>query len=1031
MNKVGFLIEKLVSNKIQNQIFIDEYNKLEDNHEISDNEYVQEIFNFEPKDKNKGLKKLTCNFLFQNIIKVSFNKQNNLDRFWKNISKISTKQKIRLMNSIEREIVVSKIDDKIMTSLLNEKFLNFFFNEMNELEVNGDTEDRMELFIQNILLLGCFLKNNYKFIVVNNFFYKIVMKILILLNKFNLSNLKQFFFIKIDVILDFKMLKKKFKISELFFKESNDTKSLLENENFSLKLFSKNINFDNETELLYNSLKITSFNKEKTEFYFDLCFFFWIDVLIKTWRFNNHKNFLEKMISIFIPLNFINDFNVISYEIVRLFFKSFIYFSIFNNYSYLSCIWKNVITTVLPVILCILRDLSDDNIDFKKSIQMALNVVFKNYLSNIIKFLDSKFETDVENIKKKFLLVCVFHKLLSTDFYLNECLSSNIENNQNLLNEVQMFNQKIDFTNLIYEKLSKINKRSDFFENSNLTNFFDTLLNMVIYLYEKQVELSLVIHKILSNFLQEKNFNKLSVFLFALLGNEKLLIIVLFNLNPYIFLNTLIDFLDEFDSNYENNDQYFKDSSLSFTIVFISVFLIIEVLNLDFSSIYIKHSFIIDYYTNFYRSLCNNFTHEINENESEEKLLSIKNYEDVFDKWIVSIFDETKSVLTENFVEFSNLKKLYKIVPLIFKEAIISAKSNIIDFQTVVNGLNCFSFFFFLPSILAIINWLLTKIEENFTDLDSLELNFLSHLIKLFPKKNDLNTNAFIDSCDYSNSIFGLILKVCGQKIISTLKKLQNYDSSDLVMTILAFLEKKYFEKYIKQKKKIINLNHNIADGIQDFFLNPIFNNLIESNLDKNLFLNFYYRLFSYNRNILPIMLIEKIVLYQNKNNVKIKVFINIVCYFIVVNSISSIDDVFYWLKIYSDFQDTTKKKSYTDHNTLNPVETQNHITTILDNDLKNDLDSSKKKITDSKNDSENDNLLYIDDDDLFNDDSTKESLLTSLLLNKLRYNLNKCNSLLCYLNSLLHNLSNDTSKTVIVQLIKNKIIENLKLLCF
>ncbi|KGQ83097.1 hypothetical protein MEU_05849, partial [Candida albicans P37005] len=164
----------------------------------------------------------------------------------------------------------------------------------------------------------------------------------------------------------------------------------------------------------------------------------------------------------------------------------------------------------------------------------------------------------------------------------------------------------------------------------------------------------------------------------------------------------------------------------------ISVITIVEIFQIDLSKLEIKlssgssESFIIDYLNNFYYRMCDNLVNTEPTNCDNDDRIIIDNYNNLMIDWVNALFDDRNEGLSDELIKSLNIKQIYKIIPIIYRQGIIDTNNKKINWEILNNGLEYLSQPFLTPIIPIIIKSLL----RDFTIDNDLKFKIIRELIK-------------------------------------------------------------------------------------------------------------------------------------------------------------------------------------------------------------------------------------------------------------------------------------------------------------
>ncbi|CAI5756108.1 unnamed protein product [Candida verbasci] len=544
-----------------------------------------------------------------------------------------------------------------------------------------------------------------------------------------------------------------------------------------------------------------------------------------------------------------------------------------------------------------------------------------------------------------------------------------------LLHEVSepILNIKSEFN----EKLGNVNSEFTSLEESGLIEFVEDLC-FKSKTFDIQQEFTLAILETVESLIMEKNYEKLNYLVLSLITNAEAINLVVYH-SKYKLLYQLIDFIDQERFKCDDEDENFQDFYSYFGVILLSVIFIIDYFQFeDFTKINVRGSYTIDYINNFYYRLNDNLTTTM-KNLDDESQLIIDNYNNLLRDWTNLLFDDANDGLSDDLIKSLSIKQIYRLMPQIFKQAIIAVNLNKIDFSVLSNGLDYLSQNFLIPTTASILNWLIRDPS-------------ISHENKSKIIDEILKTN--MADGESSSSTFRVVLKILSPN-------LGDFQLSSKIQDIT----------------QIQNSNERQLLTEQDINLRETFKLMIlgKTEFNDQVFSNYY------TNNKLCILkdLLQEVYDFQETNNEDSKLYIHLIIFLILNDSIKSKLDKEYWidnLRVKTELN----KESNTNLDLEFSLGMDNHYSSIFNDDV-NQL--TKNESDDIDQFLRNDNDMELDDD-VYNESTYK--VKTSEELEKiLKSNFEKSNHL-----QLLANFKRAISENNLfynsINLLTDKIIDSL-----
>lgn len=491
-------------------------------------------------------------------------------------------------------------------------------------------------------------------------------------------------------------------------------------------------------------------------------------------------------------------------------------------------------------------------------------------------------EIDDLSIKQDFVKSCIFNSVLDIGSF-TKIFPQNPPTTSLNSEMLQFKNNTIN--GLILEDLNKrlIDVNSEFtsLEELGLVEYMSGLQTKFQYCLSRQRELREIVNNLLDQFIKEKSNDKLSRLLLLLLssGSCMTLSMIFSELDPLPFLCKIIKYVDQLNitGGHDNEDltaggdssDEYQDSYSQFGIILLSIIQIIDYFQIHQSDLIIKQSFTLDYLNNFYYRLCEGLTNENSMGATEEDQTIITNYNSLINDWIRSLFDENNEEgLSDELIKLVNIKQIYKIIPLIYQQAIISYNIGKIDIKTLNNGLDYLTQNFLIPCTLSIIKWLLRYITINSGDFDNLR-DVLAMIIK---------SNLVGSTSSDQILVFKLVLNCCSKDILAILPT-QDSKSQEIRILVENNIEKAF--------TSAISKDFQLDGSFKSYLLKVIENPRM---LNRNI-LDFY---FNHEQKVLASLILEDIN-YHNHGNEDTRLVFNLLVFILRNRYLQSEDNKRYW----------------------------------------------------------------------------------------------------------------------------------------
>lgn len=413
------------------------------------------------------------------------------------------------------------------------------------------------------------------------------------------------------------------------------------------------------------------------------------------------------------------------------------------------------------------------------------------------------------------------------------------------------------------EKLLNINSEFTSLEESGLVELVNALPKLC-QLHRTQQEVTQVILDIVDELGYSKDFEKLNRLLLTVMNNIELVNIVLFNSNLSLFYK-LLDIIDNSNFRVDEDDENFQDQYSYCGIIMLSIVIIVQNFGVDLSKLTVKESFIINYLNDFYYRMCDNLSNVTPVNGDDEDRIIAENYHNLLNEWITALFDDRNEGLSDDLIKSLSIKQIYKLVPLIYKQGIIAADCNKIDWNILSNGLEYLSQPFLTPIVPIIIKFLVRDCN-------------IDHELKLRIIKEMIN--------DSSSLTVKMVISICGNDIIK--------------LNPPAELK--------EQIQQCVHYLDTIDPFPRDYNVKDTFRSQL---LGETRLLNKFVTTYVLGKRADVISsLVQEIYNFQKSNHEDSKMFINLMVFIILLDSVESRQDKDYWKREFSALSSTQLQKS-------------------------------------------------------------------------------------------------------------------------
>lgn len=414
------------------------------------------------------------------------------------------------------------------------------------------------------------------------------------------------------------------------------------------------------------------------------------------------------------------------------------------------------------------------------------------------------------------------------------------------------------------------------FEESGLINFISELSRKGS---QKKVSETILEH--MREFVRTKQLEKLNRLLLALMNNIEMVNIIMFHTNLSL-LHILIDYID-FETFAIGSDDDFQDVYSYCGVGVLSIILILEVFHIDLSKIDLN-SYAVGFVNNFYYRLGDNLTNNTPLEKDDDDLTIIENYNNLVTEWINALFDDSNDGLSDELMKSLGIKQIYKLMPIIYKQAIMATKLGKINMGILSNGLDYLSQLFLLPVTTCLVKWMARDNKDS-----GLYKQVISELMK---------PNVDQDS----NPMSRIILNICGNDVLRVVN-----DNK-----IKQFIHYKDVEKTIEN-------NINVWERVK-----------FSSSFDQ-------FDLLLKNKRETILYMIQELYTFQETKDENSKLFINLLISVLILDSIENIDDLEYWKRELNKTSEL-QSKSNNEDKTFSCI-LDYHYSSIFNDDVDKSMD--------------------------------------------------------------------------------------------
>lgn len=889
------LISQSVRKRIDSRHFIDLYTRLVDSLPLLDSEYVAVFLEF---DSPSTLHLRSNDHKLSLVTALALSSLKELARFWNNLPRAPTLSQVslvkRLTNSLKctspKSLAISIIEAS------EKSFIDYSSVTLDELSsVDADPEQQCLVFSIVLLFLQFHQIAHKSGLQASTDIEEWVVKTLGFLRRHSMDDLCRLLFSKTRISLS------KTAITNLVGRNImpssiQDTEHIMSSPEDS-DPSKKNLLDPMRSLMVYNlpSQLLSTYNHTKMRY--------WIQTLLILWNPPSAQYFHDYFIANFVPPAEKSPYRIAS-DMVSAAFSGISHAIYEDQHLHLLLNWKNFILSRLPAVLAIINFSNEEKQTLEKAVIDAFKGIPLRYAAI---FGDATFGSlQHYDFRKGFVKSLVYNKVLEPISFQNMFPIDHKVAQATFFLMANQFDQDLNLEQSLHEKLLNVNTEFTSLEESGLVELVRRLGFLSTYLDTKQKELSRVVIETLDRLINARDQEKINRLLFALLGNLRVLNIVFFQPDGFFMLRSIINYIDSDSFAIDEDDENFQDVYAHFGIVIIALMAILQAFRLDFSAFSTNNSFVTSYLNNFYYRLCDNFTFKEPSVEDDETKTAIESFNSLLANWTSALFDDSNDGLSDDLIKSINIKQIHKLIPLIYRQAVVATEIGILDYAILTNGLEYLSQLFLIPCLPSLFNWLMLQVRGLAqADANNLYLRVLHDIMKT-------NINQETESQDATNLSFQAVLQICSSNISQTVKGLKGWDSIELTKLIIEMValnvDIDYTEIEWHKFPRALEVEPVVMDRVKSYFLHEAL--LGPNNLDtkeplpppeldtdtRNIVVN-VRKYFEHDHAIAIEYTIEQAIGFQRGGDDDSRLFLNMILQCFINLSVYDESDRIYWQK--------------------------------------------------------------------------------------------------------------------------------------
>lgn len=801
-----------------------------------------------------------------------------LSTFWKLFEGLTIYSQLQYVIELSNTFMEKSKAERIPIELKRE-IIRFYIPQYTEHFIlsisNFDTLDHDRLSLLNhILMLWVTLIKKYRSLIDEISLKDLATKITATLQKFGFNNMLTYF-----------------NTSFALLSQSNFTSLPSDDTDGDFK-----ISFLKGTTASHIARSVTSFNANSKKFLHlnQEKAFLWANTVMRNWQFD-----VDYFLTVFESRFFIRShsgtqkqFNF-CVDMISLVFRGLVNAINSHEPNYVIMNWRIFLVSKLPIMLKkTISKFTNSGLDLEaltkqsrleEAILSSFNSLGEQPMKTIATF--SINTSKAIDLRQEFLKSCIYHCVLPVSSFHKFFPMEGLITPEHLQDAVDHFNDVKSISDEILSKITETSSDISSLEEQGFFSLLESIAEKLTHSSSKMQQFAEQVNGMIAKLVEEKDTEKLSRLLLAITYNYELLHLICFNTKkgPVQVVEPLINYIDSYNMNIDEDDN-FQDTYSYFGNILLGTILIIETFQADVSK-FQTSSFTINYMNNFYFRLCDNYSEKCNPSNTEEEEI-VNNYKELLADWVKTLFDENNDGLSDDLIRSVGIKKIHKIVPIVYLQSVIATINGKIDFQVLNNGLDYLTQVFLVPSCLSLISWLLRKAVIIGPDRENIPLKTIHSLLKQ-------NLEQVEEQNNEAKLLFLMALKTKGSDIIGSLKRFEGWENNSTVREIVNITQKSIGN--FLQIAVDIKLNDDI--NLYEEFGNAIINLVVKEEKDYKLAFDLF-RIIGVEKLIKYI--IDLIITYQYSvtGSEDVKIFINLAIFLISLFSIGS--DKEKWLEYIS-----------------------------------------------------------------------------------------------------------------------------------
>lgn len=461
-----------------------------------------------------------------------------------------------------------------------------------------------------------------------------------------------------------------------------------------------------ENVAVANARKSYAFNvhSRKGAAYLQLKKFVWLNRQLQQWR---TEGLAEAYLQYFgIPTHSAAE---LIEELVGVFFAGVSTAIILEELPYVVFNWKNYVVSRLPLFLRDCKAISGNTATgSERSVGELLVAAVTRHSHPTLHQITVGGWSQPYDLRKQFLRSCIYRGMVSLAIYTRQfpdeadsLLALLIVHETEQLSHVDSLGAELN------TKLLHVNTEFTSLEESRLVEYMQQIpVSNVVFLEKKQTQLNRVVHRAVDALLKERSTDKLARLVVALARSPAAANHVFFGEGPWPVLGKIVAYIDR--EPFADDDN-FQDGYAQFGLVMCGVFALARFFGIDWARIDMRDSYCGDFIHRFYFRHADDLSARADGTDGDSATI-VANYNALMNNWANALFDVAHDGLSDDLVRAINVKQTYKLLAVIFQQAIMAHAIGSLSDAALHNGLDYLSQSFLVPCLLEIMLWLVSRI---------------------------------------------------------------------------------------------------------------------------------------------------------------------------------------------------------------------------------------------------------------------------------------------------------------------------------